>query len=258
MNRLRLLASITFVLCILVACTTLTALPAPDAQAISAVLAAADRPEADQKRDATRKPEHVLAFFGLAPEMTVLDLFSGGGYYTEAASHVVGPDGKVHSHNNKAFVAYASDEIASRYKDDRLSNVTRLMAENNELSLTPQSYDSILIVLGYHDVYFVDEKNDWPKINRDQLLAELYKGLKPGGVLGVVDHVAEAGAPAEVGTTLHRIDPQRALNDITSAGFVLDQSSNALLNSEDMPDKPMFDPLVRGKTSRFIYRFRRP
>ncbi len=252
------LISLSLILCLLGACATTEVSQAPDAQTVRFLLASADRLEADTQRDATRKPSEVISFFGIAPGMTVLDVFAGGGYYTEVTSHVVGPSGRVHSQNNKAYLAFAKDEIASRYKDGRLVNVTPLLAENNELTLTPQHYDAILIVLGYHDVYFVDEANGWPRIDRGQFLAELFKGLKPGGVVGVVDHAAVAGAPADVGGTLHRIDPQRAIDDFTAAGFVLDSTSDVLFNSDDAMDKPMFDPQVRGKTSRFVYRFRRP
>ena len=258
MNHSLRLVSLSLALCLLAGCATTPVSQAPGAQTVKVLLASTDRLEADTQRDASRKPSDVISFFGIAPGMTVLDVFAGGGYYTEVASHVVGSSGAVHSQNNRAYLDYAKDEIAGRYKEGRLANVTPLMAENNELTLAPQSYDAVLIVLGYHDVYFVDADNGWPEIDRNQFLAELYKGLKPGGVLGVVDHAAAAGAPAEVGGTLHRIDPQRVIDDFTGAGFVLEGTSEVLLNAEDTLDKPMFDPQVRGKTSRFVHRYRRP
>ncbi len=222
------------------------------------LLATADRSDADRARDDTRKPYRVLPFFELKPGMTVLDLYSGGGYYTEIVSRAVGPHGIVHTHNNKAYLAYAKDEIEARYKNNRLSNVVRIKAENNELDFAPQTYDMVLMILAYHDIYYVDEENDWPAIDGPKLLAELYASLKPGAVLGVVDHAATAGAPAEAGQTLHRIDPQRALREIEAAGFVHEASSEMLANPNDQHDKPMFAPEVKGKTDRFVYRFRKP
>ena len=60
------------------------------------------RPETDRARDADRKPAEVLQFLGVMPGMTVLDMFSGGGYYTKILSSVVGDSGRVVAHSNEA------------------------------------------------------------------------------------------------------------------------------------------------------------
>ena len=91
------------------------------------------RLEKDIERDTARKPAEVLEFFGIEPGMKVFDLFSGGGYYAEILSYVVGPGGKVMSHSNEAYAQYVGDEVITRYANDRLPNVEILMAENNEL-----------------------------------------------------------------------------------------------------------------------------
>ena len=62
-------------------------------------VASPDRPAEDVKLDAGRKPDQMLAFFGIAPGMQVADLFAGGGYTTELLSRAVGPTGKVYSQN---------------------------------------------------------------------------------------------------------------------------------------------------------------
>ena len=72
--------------------------------AIDDALRHPDRLEGDATADARRKPGVVLEFFGVEPGMTVLDLYSGGGYYTEIMARVVGPDGLVVSHNNKPYL----------------------------------------------------------------------------------------------------------------------------------------------------------
>ena len=61
----------------------------------------AQRSEADKNRDASRKPQKVMQFFGVEQGMTVLEIISSGGYYTEVLSHRVGESGKVYAHNNK-------------------------------------------------------------------------------------------------------------------------------------------------------------
>lgn len=223
--------------------------------------AALDNPSrraADRERDAGRKPAEILAFFAIEPGMAVLDLFSGGGYYSELLSYVVGPDGRVVAHSNAAYLNFVGDEFNERHADGRLANVEVLMAENNELELTADSFDAVIAILSYHDIYYADPENGWPKINGPKLLAELYKGLKPGGVLGVVDHYAEAGSPRETGNSVHRIDPGIVISELEIAGFVLDAKSQVLRNMDDDYSKIVFDPELRGKTDRFVLRFRKP
>jgi len=212
----------------------------------------------DVERDATRKPGEVLEFFGIEPGMQVLDLLSGGGYYTEVLSYVVGPEGKIVAHSNEMYAQYVGDETSTRYANSRLPNVEILMAENNELSLAAGKYDAVIMVLAFHDIFYVDPKNGWPKIDGPKLLAELFAGLKPGGVVGIVDHHAKAGSPRETGGTLHRIDPAVVIADMEAAGFVLDEKSDLLENVDDDYNKNMADPAVRGKTSRFVMRFIKP
>jgi predicted methyltransferase len=216
------------------------------------------RSEKDRDRDATRKPAEVLEFFGIEPGMKVLDLFSGGGYYTELLSNVVGPEGRVVAHNNEAYAQYVGDEVITRYGNDRLPNIEVLMAENNELKLAANEYDAVMMILTFHDIFYVDPNNGWPKIDGAVLLAELYNAMKPGAVLGIVDHHAKVGSPRETGGTLHRIDPAIVIADMKAAGFVLDGRSDLLENTEDDYDKNMADPAVRGKTSRFVMRFTKP
>jgi predicted methyltransferase len=224
----------------------------------AAAVANKTRLEGDYARDAGRKPEEILAFFNIQQGDTVLDMFSGGGYYTELLSHVVGPDGKVVAQTNKAYLGFVGDEFKDRHAEGRLANVDVLMAENNELRLAADRFDAITLVLAYHDVYHEDLENGWNRIDVDKILAEFYKALKPGGIVGVVDHSAAPGTPVSQVDALHRIDKQRVIDDFTGAGFVLDDESDVLHNASDDLEKIVFDPSVRGKTDRFALRFRKP
>ncbi len=82
------------------------------ANPIHGAVADARRSDADRERDKTRKPVAVLDFFGVEPGMQVLDLLSGGGYYTEILSHAVGPSGEVVAHVNDIYEEYNREEIA--------------------------------------------------------------------------------------------------------------------------------------------------
>jgi len=230
----------------------------PEVSVYEAALTYPGRPEGDFEKDAGRQPDKVLEFFGVAAGETVLDMFSGGGYYTEMLAHVVGASGHVTSHTNSVVLNFSGDEFNARLAGGRLANVDVLNAENNELELGADRFDIAIMTLNYHDLYWVSKEYGWEKIDVEAFLAELHKSLKPGGTLGIVDHHAEAGAPRETGGTLHRIDPGVVLADLETAGFVLDGESDLLRNMEDDYNKSVFDPAVRGQTDRFVMRFKKP
>ena len=217
----------------------------PEVSIYDAAVANESRPDADRARDAGRKPAEVLAFLGIEPGMTVLDMFSGGGYYAEIISHLVGPEGQVIAQSNEAYLQFVGDEFEKRYLGGRLANAQVLMVENNELRLEAGSLDAVMLALSFHDLYYISPENG----------AEFHNGLKPGGIVGIIDHAAAAGSPSETGGTTHRIDPAIVIETLSAAGFTLDAESDILSNPQDAYDKSVFDAGVRGKTDRFILRF---
>lgn len=228
--------------------------------AVQRAVDAADRSAADRERDPNRKPADVLSFFGVEPGMTVLDVLSGGGYYTEIVSRVVGPKGHVIAHNNQGYLGFVGDEIKARYAGGRLANVEQYQAEANDIDIAENSVDVALLILGYHDIYYRPTENPetWPKIDEKLFLANIFRAVKPGGVLGIVDHRPPPGSPAETGNTLHRIDPEIVKAGATAAGFVYEGEATFLVNPDDPHDIPMYDPSIRGRTDRFVHRYRKP
>ncbi|MCO7226029.1 class I SAM-dependent methyltransferase [Pleionea sp. CnH1-48] len=216
------------------------------------------RPESDLKRDSHRKPAQVLSFFKVRPGMTVVDIFSGGGYYTELLSYAVGPKGKVIAHNNQAYEDYVKKMVALRYKDKRLPNVARVIAEANELVLPNNSADMMFMVLAYHDIYYRPKDGNWPTIERDDFLQRMYQSLKPGGTLAVIDHKAAPGSPRSTGHTLHRIDPAIVIKELNKIGFKLVDESDILANPKDDHQRHMYAPGLRGQTDRFVLKFIKP
>jgi predicted methyltransferase len=217
-----------------------------------------DRLEQDRVRDPLRRPDLVLSFFEIEPGMTVLDLFSGGGYYTEIVSRIVGEGGKVVAHNNDAYLAYAKDTLDARFTDGRLPNVERLTSEANTLSLPANTFDAALALLTWHDFYYLDEENGWPSIDTSALISELCSALKPGAILGVSDHVAAAGSdPRVTGQELHRIDPARIKADLNGSCFEFEGEISALRNPDDDLSQSMYSEGIRGKTDRVVYKFQR-
>jgi predicted methyltransferase len=231
---------------------------AETADIIAESLASPDRLAQDREHDPSRHPDQVLEFFGIGPGMAVLDLFSGAGYYTEILSHVVGSTGKVVAHNNPAYLDYARDELERRFEDGRLPNVERITAEAIELELPDSSFDAALVMLTWHDFYYVDEENAWPPIDPAAIVRKLCGALKPGAVLGVTDHVAESGSdPRKTAQELHRIDPRRIRDDLADSCFEFEGEIDVLRNPADRRDQPMFAEGIRDHTDRVVYRFRR-
>lgn len=231
---------------------------APVTSIYADAVANASRPEADRARDAGRKPAEMLEFFGIEPGMKVLDMFSGGGWYAEIVSHLVGEEGHVTAHTNSAYIGFVGNALQERFDGERISNVDVLLAENNELELQENSLDAVMMVQTFHDIYHSDPEGGWEEIDGVAFLAEIKKGLKPGGIVAIIDHTATAGAAPETGDSLHRIDPDLVLANMEAAGFLFEASSDALKNSQDELKQMVFADGIRGKTDRFAMLFRNP
>lgn len=232
--------------------------PAALADVYTDAIASPARTDADRDRDTARKPGEILRFIDIGPGDVVLEMFAGGGYYTELLAGVVGEDGRVVAQMNQTMLNFTKDEFEARHADGRLPNVDVLWAENNELDLPAARFDAITMVLNYHDLYWESEQYGWVPIDIPVFMAELHRALKPGGVLGIVDHDAEPGSSPELGGDLHRIAREHAISDFEAAGFVLDAESDVLRSDVDDYSLNVFDPAVRGKTDRFVLRFVKP
>lgn len=213
-------------------------------------LKATDRPAKDLARDADSKPLEMLKLMQLKPGMTVLDLLGGGGYFSELVAQEVGAKGKVILHNNKAYMPYVGKELAQRLADGRLKNVVRHDREVEDLELAENSLDAVFFVMGYHDMFHVSK--DW-KIDPQQLMGQVRKALKPGGLMLVLDHAAPVGSKLQHSQDNHRIDETFVLEGLAKEGFELVSKSEALRNPDDKRLISAFDPKVRGKTDRFVF-----
>ena len=98
---------------------------------IEKALANEARPEADRQRNANRKPEQVLEFFGIEPDMKVIDIFAGGEYYAEIFSYFVGVDGEVTLYNNEGWDGFVGAGVEERLEGNRLSNLQSIVMDAN-------------------------------------------------------------------------------------------------------------------------------
>jgi predicted methyltransferase len=191
--------------------------------------------------------------------MTVLDVNAATGWYSEILAHVVGPNGRVIAHNHPgARTTLSAEALKTRYGGNRLPNVEQVFVQHDELRLPAESVDVVLMSMVYHDTYWHRDDVDWGPIDRRHLLESLHDALKPGAVVGVVDHHAAAGSdPFESVQSLHRIDRAVVLGDFAAAGFVLDGESDALRTTTDDYSLSVFDTAVIGRTDRFVLRLRK-
>jgi len=225
-------------------------------EAVTTAVSNPQRPGEDIAKDTSRKPARVLSFFNIKPGMTVLDLFSGGGYYTEMLNSLVGEDGKVIAHTNVAYIPFSGEIYKTRYLDHRLSRTTTIIAEADDLKLENNSLDAVMLVLTWHDFLYSDEEGGWHAINEALLIDKLCTAMKPGAVLGLIDHAANSdGEPAQVAQNLHRIHPQVVRDAFAQSCFTLEAEAGFLANRDDDHTLAVFDKTIRGKTDRFVFRF---
>ena len=232
--------------------------PAAPADVAAAVAAPDRRPQAIAA-DANRHPVEVLTWLGLEQGDHVLDYFTGGGYYADIIAHAVGPDGRVTGWNPPGAAGNEQIRAALDGIAERRPNATFVSSPVTALAFPAESFDLVLFHLAYHDAYWESERFGVPRIDPAIVTRAIFAATKPGGTVAVIDHVAPAGGDTRaVVEATHRIDPAVVRADFERAGFVFDGESELLRNRQDDYSKSVFDEAVRGRTDRFIYRFRRP
>ena len=220
---------------------------------VSAAVADTNRPDTDTKRDADRKPAEVLAFSGIKPGSKVLELLPSRGYFTRVFAKAVGANGHIYAAsptvNPETGAAVPPFALAS---DPAYSNITQVPLTFAGLK-APEPVDVIFTAQNYHDFHLARFKLD--VVGFDKLL---YADLKPGGLLIIEDHSAEAGSGLRDPDKLHRIDEATVKQEVESAGFKLVAESDVLHNPADPRTATVFDPAIRGHTDQFLLKFRKP
>ena len=213
---------------------------APD---YGSVLTNAERPQNERELDGARKPNEVLAFYGVKRGDKVVDIWAGRGYYTAILSQVVGSEGVVYTANPNSRA-----EINDRWKAPSFANVRITDGPLEKLAI-PQdgSLDFVLIHLNYHDLA--------PDV-RIAMNKRVLTALKRGGVYAVVDHFAKDGTGNDAAKTLHRIDKQLVIKEVTGSGFTLGKEGTMLRKPEDPRDFNVNKE--RNKDDRFVLAFVKP
>lgn len=244
-------------LALIAACATTPAgPPALGVTDYAAIMADPARPADDLKDDAARKPAEVLAFAGLRPGQTVLEMEGGRGWYSFLISKAVGPSGKLIVQYPPEF-AYGDAAYKTRVDGGQLPNAVITKSHFDKLEAADGSVDKVLWILGPHEVWFTP-KDTQGLGDPAGAFAEIKRVLKPGGEFIAMDHSAVVGTPAKTSAqTLHRIDPAHVLEAAKTAGLTYVEKSDILVNPEDDRAKSPFAPDLRRHTDQFLFRFKK-
>jgi predicted methyltransferase len=231
---------------------------APRPATIAAAVAATDRDPDNVKLDEGRKPAQVLQFLGLRPGMHVLDLFGANAYWAEIMAPVVGPKGHDTVWEATQFYSDKTKESFEAFAAKH-PNVSIVVSPFEAPNLPKNYADFVILNDNYHDTYWQSDKYKIPRMDPHAFLEAVYASMKPGAVIGVIDHIANPNDDTRATVEkFHRIDPNVVKADFKRAGFVFVKSSDMLRNPADDHTLLVFDPKVRGHTDRFVFEFRKP
>ena len=216
-----------------------------------AVVAAADRTDADRKTDERRKPEMMLAFTGVKPGMRVLDLGAGAGYSTELLARSVGPQGVVYAQNTQQMIdQFIKTRFDERAAKPAMHSVVKLIREfDDPVPADVRDLDLVTQYFEYHDA--PARGFDRARMNR-----RVFELLKPGSYYVIADHSAKRGSGESAGKTLHRIDEALVRQEVEAAGFKLVASGDFLRNPEDPREEASSRSKVR--VDEFVLKFVKP
>lgn len=225
---------------------------------IAAAVSREDRPNTATELDEGRKPAETLAFLGLRPGMDAADLFTGAGYWAEMMAHVVGEEGSVVGLQPLQFYNTEEEAAAWAELEKRAPGTSMTRIKFGAFDYPADSFDFMIFNLNYHDIYWESERFEIEYTEPAVLVQSMYKVMRPGGIVGVIDHVGKSGDTRKIVDETHRIDPAVVIADFEKEGFELVGQSDLLANPDDDHTLDVFDEAIRGKTDRFLLKFRKP
>jgi predicted methyltransferase len=206
-------------------------------QKLDAVLAGSHRSAANRARDDWRHPKETLLFFGVRPEMKVIEIWPDpGGWYTEVLAPLLREKGTYYG-----AVLDAAPGVASQEK--------RVQDFRQKLAANPAIYDKVVVTTFYTDgrdiappgsvdmiLTFRNIHNWMARGTAEKAFAAMYRALKPGGVLGVVEHRGNPAVPQDPQAKSGYVNEQFAINLIQAQGFRLEAKSEINANPRDTKD----------------------
>ncbi len=178
---------------------------APLAAALLCAATAVAGQDDTKARDAWQRPEAVMDTLGIKSGSAVADVGAGGGYFTFHLAQRVGPKGRVYAED---ILEEEVNKIRERAAKEKLPQIEAVLGAKDDPKLPEASLDAVLIVNAYHEMR-----------EHDAMLRAVFRALKPGGLLAIIDAPAAPGEPREKYFDRHRIPEQFVREDTAHNGF---------------------------------------
>ena len=204
------------------------------AAALDRVLAGDHRSQANRARDAYRHPKDTLLFFGIRPNMTVVEVWPGAGWYTEILAPLLRERGKLYAaqldpsgsdYVRNTVESYRVKLASAPYLYDKVT-VTTLLSASKQPIAPAGSADLVLTFRNLHNWMMLG----WER----QALEAMHAALKPGGILGIVEHRGDPDVPQDPKALSGYVNEQYAIELIEGAGFELIERAEINANPKDL------------------------
>jgi len=206
------------------------------AEQLTGILAGAQRSEANRARDVYRHPKETLLFFGIRPEMKVLEVWPEPGWYTEILAPLLHDKGQY-------YAAVIVPDPGSKYVTERLAEF------HDKLAGAPAIYDHVQVLTLPSDgsdvvppgtldmvLTFRNIHNWMSRCTAEQTFRTLYRALKPGGILGVTEHRGNPDVAQDLTAKSGYVNEEYAIRLIEAQGFRLVAKSEINANPKDTKD----------------------
>ena len=225
-----------FILAAIVAAGLCGAVQAADDVALKSAIAAPTRTPANVARDAARHPYETLAFFGIKPTMTVVELSPSGGWYTEILAPYLRDNGVLIGASEEVVEGKrAGTQFRNKVNSNPIYSKVRLgiFEPPVKYAIAPAgSADMVLTSRNLHN---------WVELGPEKLgevLKTVHTVLKPGGVFGIVDHRLPASMAQDATASSGYLHEAWVIKTVEAAGFKLAAKSEINANPKDKADHP--------------------
>ena len=221
------------------------------AEAVAEARAGEIRTEAERARDANRKPAETLAFFGMRPDMRVLELLPGGGWYTKILAPVLYDEGEL-------FISIGTDRLKKNLLGEPGFDRVKVIEADGEFKRVGRLFEGLSFAAEGMDLVLTFRNlHNFTPDGRAAINASAFAALKSGGHYGVVDHTRRH-MQEDDNENWRRMDPVLAIREIEAAGFEFVDYSKLHYRLDDELRYEVGRRSVTGNTDRFTLLFRKP